>query len=114
MGGIRLGLDGYLYMAVGERGIPRALGRDGRTIAVRGGGVIRVRPDGTGLEVVSTGERNPHSVAVSATGEIFTFGSADPGNRWPGGLTHHIEEGHFGYPYQFLTAPFLRFAGHGR
>ena len=41
------------------RGSPRG-GRDGSTITA-GGGVIRVRPDGSGLEVVSTGERNPLS-----------------------------------------------------
>ena len=26
--------------------------------------------------------------------------------RWPGGLTHHVVGGHYGYPYQFLVAPF--------
>jgi HEAT repeat protein/glucose/arabinose dehydrogenase len=104
--GIRLGIDGYLYLAVGDQGISRAIGKDGRTIRLPGGGVIRVRPDGTGLEVVSTGERNPRSIALSATGEIFTLGAGDAGKRWPGGLTHHIAGGHYGYPYQFLTAPF--------
>ena len=106
LGGIRLGLDGFVYMAVGDQGIPRAVGKDGRTISLRGGGVIRVRPDGTGLEAISTGDCNPRSVAISATGDIFTFGPGDPRNRWPGGLIHHIDGGHYGYPYQFLTAPF--------
>ena len=57
--GVRLGMDGFLYIAVGDKGIPRGVGRDGRTIQLFGGGVIRVRPDGTDLEVVSTGECNP-------------------------------------------------------
>ena len=39
--------------------------------------MIRVRPDGTGLEVVSTGECNPLSVALSATDEVFTYGNDD-------------------------------------
>src|SRR5271166_3981604 len=104
--GVRAGVDGYLYLAVGDKGASRAVGKDGRSIKLAGGGVIRVRPDGTGLEVVSTGERNPRSIALSASGEIFTMCAGDAGKRWPGGLTHHIVDGHYGYPYQFLTAPF--------
>ena len=103
--GLRFGMDGYLYVAVGDKGIPRAIGADGATIRMHGGGVIRVRPDGTGLEVVSTGERNPLSVALSDTDEIFTFGNDDDSKRWPNSLTHHIVGGHFGYPYDFLAAP---------
>ena len=57
--GLRLGMDGFLYIAVGDKGIPKGVGRDGATITMASGGVIRIRPDGTGLEVVSTGERNP-------------------------------------------------------
>ena len=103
--GIRLGMDGFLYISVGDKGIPQGVGRDGKTIQLFGGGVIRVRPDGTGLEVVSTGERNPLSVALSATDEIFTYGNDDDSKKWPNSLTHHIVGGHYGYPYQFLTAP---------
>jgi putative heme-binding domain-containing protein len=103
--GVRLGMDGFLYVAVGDKGIPRGVGRDGKTIQLFGGGVIRVRPDGTDLEVVSTGECNPLSVALSATDEIFTYGNDDDSRKWPNSLTHHIVGGHHGYPYQFLTAP---------
>ena len=45
--GVRLGMDGFLYIAVGDKGIPRGVGRDGTTIQLHGGGVIRIRPDGT-------------------------------------------------------------------
>jgi putative heme-binding domain-containing protein len=103
--GIRLGMDGFLYIAVGDKGIPRATGRDGTSIQLHGGGVIRVRPDGTGLEVVSTGECNPLSVALSASDEIFSYGNDDDAKQWPNSLTHHIVGGHYGYPYQFQTAP---------
>jgi putative membrane-bound dehydrogenase-like protein len=103
--GIRLGMDGFLYIAVGDKGIPRGLGRDGKTIQLRGGGVIRVRPDGTGLEVVSTGECNPLSVALSATDDVFTYGNDDDSKKWPNSLTHHIVGGHHGYPYQFQASP---------
>ena len=103
--GIRLGMDGFLYISVGDKGIPKGIGRDGKTIQLFGGGVIRIRPDGTDLEVVSTGERNPLSVALSATDEIFSYGNDDDSKKWPNSLTHHIVGGHYGYPYQFLTAP---------
>lgn len=104
--GIHLGMDGFLYIAVGDKGIPRGRAKDGRTIRLHGGGVIRIRPNGTDLEVVSTGERNPLSVALGPTGEVFTFGNDDDSKRWPNSLTHHIVGGHHGYPYEFLNAPF--------
>jgi putative heme-binding domain-containing protein len=103
--GIRLGMDGFLYVAVGDKGIPRAIARDGTTIRLFGGGVIRIRPDGSGLEVVSTGECNPLSVALSATDEVFTYGNDDDSKTWPNSLTHHIVGGHYGYPYEFRAAP---------
>ncbi len=103
--GIRLGMDGFLYLAVGDKGIPRGVGRDGKTIRMATGGVIRVRPDGTDLEVVSTGERNPLSVALSAADDIFTLGNDDDSHKWPNSLTHHVVGGHHGYPYEFLLRP---------
>ena len=103
--GLRLGMDGYLYVAVGDKGIPLGVGRDGAKVTMPGGGVIRVRPDGSGLEVVSTGERNPLSVALTAEDDVFTFGNDDDSKKWPNSLTHHVVGGHFGYPYEFLLAP---------
>ncbi|WP_435017528.1 HEAT repeat domain-containing protein [Tundrisphaera sp. TA3] len=103
--GLRLGMDGFLYIAVGDKGIPRGKGADGRTIQLKGGGVIRIRPDGTDLEVVSSGERNPLSVALTAQDDVFTYGNDDDSKKWPNSLTHHIVGGHYGYPYEFLSAP---------
>jgi HEAT repeat protein len=104
--GLRLGLDGRVYFAVDDRGLLRASGKGGSKVRLQGGGVVRVRPDGTGLEVVSTGEHRPRSVAIDPFGDVFSWGEPDASGRWPGGLTHHIDGGHYGYPYQFLTAPF--------
>ena len=104
--GIRLGMDGFLYISIGDKGIPRGVGRDGASISMASGGVIRIRPDGSGLEVVSTGERNPLSVALTANDDVFTYGNDDDSKKWPNSLTHHIVGGHYGYPYEFLTAPF--------
>ena len=46
--GIRLGIDGYIYVAVGDYGFIKAVGKDGTTFPFRGGGVVRVRTDGIG------------------------------------------------------------------
>ena len=104
-GGIKLGMDGYLYLAISDRGPPLRAGGDDQAMRFRGG-VIRIRPDGSDLEVVSTGARSPRSVALSASDEIFTSGDADESKRWLNHLAHHIVDGHYGYPYQFLSAPF--------
>ena len=103
--GVRLGVDGFLYVSVGDKGIPLARGTDGKSITLSTGGVVRVRPDGTDLEVVSSGERNPLSVCLSAHDDIFTFGNDDDSHLWPNSLTHHIVGGHYGYPYEFRDAP---------
>jgi putative heme-binding domain-containing protein len=103
--GVRLGMDGFLYISIGDKGIPKGVGREGKSIRMKGGGVIRIRPDGNDLEIVSTGERNPLSVALTDRDDIFTYGNDDDSRRWPNSLTHHIAGGHYGYPYEFLTAP---------
>ena len=103
--GVELGMDGFLYISIGDKGIPRAVGLDGKTITLRGGGVVRVRPDGSDLQVVSTGERNPLSAMLTATDEIFTYGNDDDSKTWPNSLTHHIVGGHYGYPFEFVLRP---------
>jgi len=105
--GIRLGMDGFLYVSIGDKGIPKAVGRDGRTISMRGGGVIRVRPDGTDLEIFSTGLRNPLSVALTSYDEVFTYGNDDDSKKLPNSLIHNIDGGHYGYPYEFLDRSHL-------
>lgn len=70
--GLSLGINGYLYIAVGDFAIMKATGSDGTTIQHRAGGVIRVRPDGSGLEIYATGTRNVLEVAISPEMEMFT------------------------------------------
>ena len=103
--GMRLGMDGFVYVPFGDKGIPAAVGSDGKTLRVRGGGVLRVRPDGTDLELVASGLRNPLSVAINRHGDAFAYGNDDDSKQWPNGLVHLIDGGHYGYPYEFLAAP---------
>lgn len=102
---VRRGMDGFLYVAVGDRGVANTTGSGGETLRLQGGGVIRVRPDGSGLEVVSTGDARPGALIVTGADDVFTFSSAnDP--RWGMRLLQHVPGGRHGYPYHFLTAEF--------
>lgn len=105
-GDIRRGLDGFLYVAIGDKGVDRGVGKDGAVIRVRGGGVVRVRLDGTDLEVVSTGDCRTTGLALSTADDVFTFGGAGAAGRWPKGLVHQIPGADYGYPYQFAAAAF--------
>jgi len=103
--GIQFGIDGYLYISVGDKGIPKATGTDGRTIQIKGGGCVRCRPDGTGIEVVSTGTRNHLEVNLDPLDNIFTYDNTDDGLGWWTRVTHHIDGGYYGYAYDYLTRP---------
>lgn len=63
--GLRYGMDGFLYVSVGDKGIPLAHGTDGRTLSLRGGGIVRLRPDGSELGVVARGLRNTLDVGCA-------------------------------------------------
>ncbi|MEM7602443.1 MAG: heme-binding protein, partial [Verrucomicrobiota bacterium] len=49
--GIQLGIDGWIYIAIGDFGFADAVGRDGTKLTLLGGGIVRVRPDGTEMEL---------------------------------------------------------------
>ena len=100
--GFRLGIDGWLYIAVGDFGFTKAVGKDGKSLTMHGGGVVRVRPDGTELEIVSQGQRNIYDVAVSPLLEIFTRDNTNDGDGWDSRLTHVVPLVHFGYPSLFV------------
>src|SRR6266542_5534896 len=97
----RLATDGYFYLAVGDKGVYGAVGRDGKRIDLHGGGILRLRPDGTELEVYCTGVRNILDVALNAEDEIFTYDNTDE-HDWMGRLTHMVDGGFYGYPYDFV------------
>jgi putative heme-binding domain-containing protein len=103
--GIRLGIDGYIYVAVGDYGFIKAVGKDGTAFPFRGGGVVRVRTDGTGLEVVSRGQRNIYDVAVDPYLNLFTRDNTNDGDGWDVRLSHVVPTGHMGYPSLFKNFP---------
>lgn len=99
--GIRLGIDGWIYIAVGDYGAVKATGKDGRTLALRGGGIVRVRPDGTGMELAVAGTRNILAVAVSPTLDLFTRDNTNDGDDWNVRLSHVPLGAQMGYPTLF-------------
>jgi putative heme-binding domain-containing protein len=103
--GLSIGVDGWLYIACGDFGFMEAEGTDGRKLQLRGGGVIRVRPDGTGLELYSYGTRNILEAAISPLLDGFTRDNTNDGDGWDIRF-HHISglEDH-GYPKRFKFFP---------
>lgn len=99
--GVTLGIDGWLYVAVGDFGFMEAEGTDGRKLSFRSGGVIRVRPDGTGLEVYSTGTRNILEVALDPLLNGFVRDNTNDGGGWDTRLHHFTGMEDHGYPRLF-------------
>jgi putative membrane-bound dehydrogenase-like protein len=101
--GIRMGIDGWLYIAVGDFGFVNATGTDGRKLTKRGGGILRVRPDGTDMEVYNWGQRNILDVSIDPLMNIFTRDNTNDGGGWDIRLSHIYQSGDYGYPSLYLN-----------
>ena len=99
--GIRMGIDGWIYIAVGDFGFHGAVDRDGNKLTMLGGGIVRVRPDGTEMEVYSHGMRNIYDVAIDPYMNIFTRGNTNDGGGWNIRFSHQVQSGEYGYPVLF-------------
>lgn len=99
--GIRMGIDGWIYIAVGDFGFHDAIDRSGKKLTMLGGGIVRVRPDGTEMEVYTHGLRNIYDVAIDPYMNIFTRDNTNDGGGWNIRFSHHIQSGEYGYPVLF-------------
>ncbi|WP_116107529.1 HEAT repeat domain-containing protein [Lewinella sp. IMCC34191] len=99
--GIRMGIDGWIYIAVGDFGFHDATDRDGTKLTMLGGGIVRVRPDGTEMEVYTHGTRNIYDVAIDPFMNIYTRGNTNDGGGWNIRFLNHIQSGEYGYPTLF-------------
>ena len=105
-GGIRRGVDGFLYIAVGDRGVPRGSARTVRRSAWRPEASSGSAPTGPGLRSSRPATTRRPDWSLSAGDDVFSFGGGDDRKRWAKSLVHHIVAGRYGYPYQFLNAAF--------
>jgi len=121
--GIRMGMDGWLYVSIGDKGIPKmackekdqgsvhvAEGRwrhtkEGHHISLEGGGVIRFRPDGSGLEVFASGTRNHLDVPLDEHDRIFVRDNTDDGRGWWTRLMYLPPGAYMGYPWAYTRHP---------
>jgi len=96
--GIRMGIDGWIYIAVGDFGFTQAKGKDGTTLGRRGGGIVRVRPDGTEMEIYCWGLRNIMDVSIDPYMNIFTRDNTNDGGGWDIRVSHILQTANYGYP----------------
>jgi putative heme-binding domain-containing protein len=96
--GVRMGIDGWLYVAVGDFGMPEAVGADGKTYTLWGGGVVRVRPDGSEMEPYSLYVRNICDIAITPTMDMFSRDNTNDGKGWNTRFHHFVPMGDHGYP----------------
>jgi putative heme-binding domain-containing protein len=99
--GIRMGIDGWIYIAVGDFGFHDAVDREGTKLTMLGGGIVRVRPNGKEMEVYTHGMRNIYDVAIDPYMNIFTRGNTNDGGGWNIRFSHQVQSGEYGYPVLF-------------
>lgn len=99
--GIRMGIDGWIYIAVGDFGFHNAVDRSGEKLTMLGGGIVRVRPNGQEMEVYTHGMRNIYDVAIDPYMNIFARGNTNDGGGWNIRFSHQIQSGEYGYPLLF-------------
>jgi putative membrane-bound dehydrogenase-like protein len=103
--GIRMGIDGWIYIAVGDFGFNKAVAKDGTTLSKRGGGVVRIRPDGSEMEIFAWGQRNIVDIAIDPLMNVYTRDNTNDGGGWDIRLSHVMQTAHYGYPslYKHFT-----------
>lgn len=100
---VRMGIDGWLYIGVGDYGIKEATGKDGTKLVQRGGGIVRVRPDGTELEVYCSGLRNPFDLAIDPFMNLFTRDNTNDGAGWDTRVSLLRQTALYGYTQLFAN-----------
>ena len=100
--GLSLGVDGWIYAAIGDFGFMEAKGSDGRKLQLRGGGIVRFRPDGSGLDLFARGTRNNLEAAVSPLLDMITRDNTNDGGGWNVRLHAFTGLEDHGYPRRYM------------
>lgn len=102
--GLALGPDGRLYFSIGDRGAA-VTNQEGRLLDVPDtGSVMRMWPDGSGLEVFAVGLRNPQELVFNEYGDLFT-GDNDSDQGEEERLVHVVEGADHGWRIGYQFAP---------
>ena len=100
--GLALGIDGWVYAAIGDFGFMAAEGRDGRRLQLRGGGIVRFRPDGSGLDLFARGTRNNLEAAVGPLLDMIARDNTNDGGGWNVRLHAFTGLEDHGYPRRYM------------
>jgi putative membrane-bound dehydrogenase-like protein len=102
--GVAIGHDGWLYLALGDHGcdVPRP---EGDRLVLKGGGILRCRPDGRDLHVFATGLRNIYDVALDADMNVFVRDNENDGGTYMVRACHSFLGADHGYPYLYEERP---------
>ena len=102
--GVVAGHDGWLYLALGDRGcdVQRP---EGDRLLFQQGGILRCRADGTDLHVFSTGLRNVYDIALDDSLNVFVRDNENDGGDYMIRVNHCFFGSDHGYPYHYYERP---------
>ena len=100
--GLALGIDGWIYAAIGDFGFMDAEGTDGRHLQLRGGGLVRFRPDGSGIDLFARGTRNNLEAAVGPLLDMIARDNTNDGGGWDVRLHAFTGLEDHGYPRRYM------------
>src|SRR6185503_6674119 len=102
--GVVVGHDGWLYLALGDRGCD-VRRPEGDRLVLNGGGILRCRRDGSDLHVFSTGLRNIYDIALDEELNVFVRDNENDGGNYMIRVYHSFMGADHGYPYLYEERP---------
>jgi putative membrane-bound dehydrogenase-like protein len=102
--GVVAGHDGWLYLALGDRGCS-VMRPEGDRLTLTGGGILRCRPNGHDLHIFATGLRNIYDVALDEDLNVFVRDNENDGGDYMIRVCHSVFGADHGYPYHYYERP---------